>query len=572
METNAAVVNGDEVPYLRNNSKKNAQIEDILQNNNGVKDGSQEKLSFENNSNTDLSSDRSKSEDEILGRSMSMDKIRNRLQQMEKDLTEQVSHQVKEMISEVMEQLEKVQPEKLINDLFDESSKTNNKKKSSKPGSLPEKEFLSRNSPLTDLFKIKHIRAIYHIFIVIFIILFINTAVYDIVDTGSTNLGVNTIMIGFGKLNKVFCIWLGMMLTSLGVYLAFSFWANQRVQISPGSMKLKIWDYGWLISLIAYQISFIVFPVKALLEEDLPPASSLIILMEQVRLMMKIHAFVRSAAPRTLNFKPHTEKNGETTCPEFSKFLYFLFCPTLIYRDSYPRTNVIRWRFVLWHYTEVIIVVFAVVFLFERLLIPVFKQFGTNPLEPGTLVLSICGTMMPAILAFLSAFYCLLHSWMNASAELLRFADRMFYKDWWNATSYSVYFRTWNIVIHDWLYSYIYKDMYELVTRGNKIISTLTVFTVSAIFHEYILAFAFRFFYPALFVSFAGVSLSFVFLSRKIEKAGGNVFIWLTLCLGVGVNLSLYSMEFYARINCPAHPDKYLDLIIPRSWTCHNLT
>lgn len=53
-------------------------------------------------------------------------------------------------------------------------------------------------------------------------------------------------------------------------------------------------------------------------------------------MLMKSHAFVRSNAPRVLSFKPHSEKEG-ILCPGFSNFLYFMFAPTLVYRDNYPR-------------------------------------------------------------------------------------------------------------------------------------------------------------------------------------------------------------------------------------------
>jgi len=43
---------------------------------------------------------------------------------------------------------------------------------------------MARNSLLTDLFEIKHFQTIYNVFIVILIILFINTAVYDLVVVG----------------------------------------------------------------------------------------------------------------------------------------------------------------------------------------------------------------------------------------------------------------------------------------------------------------------------------------------------------------------------------------------------
>lgn len=31
-------------------------------------------------------------------------------------------------------------------------------------------------------------------------------------------------------------------------------------------------------------------------------------------------------------------------------------------------------------------------------------------------------------------------------------------QDWWNSTSFANYYRTWNVVVHDWLYYYMYRD------------------------------------------------------------------------------------------------------------------
>lgn len=49
---------------------------------------------------------------------------------------------------------------------------------------------------------------------------------------------------------------------------------------------------------------------------------------------MKVHSFVRNnaqeASSQTNNVHSRARK-------EFRKFLYFLFAPTLIYRDEYPR-------------------------------------------------------------------------------------------------------------------------------------------------------------------------------------------------------------------------------------------
>ncbi|XP_066595534.1 sterol O-acyltransferase 1 isoform X2 [Prorops nasuta] len=424
---------------------------------------------------------------------------------------------------------------------FHYSDKFRDKRKS-KDGCLPSKEFVTRNSLLTDLFETnEHIRTIYNIFIVILIILFINTIAYDILETNSASFGCSTIQKAFGKFSSVIYIWVIMQASTISTYAMFGLWGNRRLNFYPKSLLLKLWDYGWLTLLVCYQIGFIIFPVKAIFVEDLPQASSIIILMEQVRLLMKTHAYVRSAAPIFLGYKPHTE-NKKPKGPSFSQFWYFLFAPTLIYRNNYPRTKKIRWKIVAFCCIEVITVVFYIAFTFERFLVPVFQHFGTTPQSPKTLLCMVLSTLVPGILVFLCGFYCLLHSWMNASAELLKFADRLFYKDWWNATSYGMYYRTWNVVVHDWLYTYIYKDMYESVTNHNKIVSTCAVFFASAVFHEYILTVAFRFFFPVLLVMFGGA--------------------------GSGILLSLYSMEYYARINCPPHKDSITDFFLPRSLTC----
>jgi sterol O-acyltransferase len=83
-------------------------------------------------------------------------------------------------------------------------------------------------------------------------------------------------------------------------------------------------------------------------------------------------------------------------------------------------------------------------------------------------------------------------------------------QDWWNSTSFSAYYRTWNVVVHDWLYTYIYKDFSETLMPNNRIMPKLMVFAVSALFHEYVLTFAFRYFYPVLLLMFGGVGGEFI--------------------------------------------------------------
>jgi len=311
-----------------------------------------------------------------------------------------------------------------------------------------------------------------------------------------------------------------------------------------------------------------------MVENGLPPASSSIILMEQVRMLMKVHAFVRSNIPRAIKYsspRDDDDKSKHQACPDFSKFLYFLFAPTLVYRDQYPRNSQIRWHYVVSNFVQVVACLFYTYFVFVRFCVPVFHKFGQKPMSPKNLVLSVFSVMLPGMLVLLCGFFAILHSWLNAFAEMLRFADRMFYKDWWNSTTFANYYRTWNVVVHDWLYVYIYRDIYNLMKTTNshtRIIPKFAVFTVSALVHEYILAFAFRFFYPVLFFMFGNVGVLFIFVTDKRKERYWNVFMWVALFMGMGFLMSLYSMEYYARLNCPPNTDSFLDLFIPRSWTC----
>ena len=80
-----------------------------------------------------------------------------------------------------------------------------------------------------------------------------------------------------------------------------------------------------------------------------PVASALIIACEKVRLFMKIHSYVRETVPNVLAARrnPHYESiDAHLAIGDFNHYLYFLFCPTLIFRTSYPRTNRIHWYYV----------------------------------------------------------------------------------------------------------------------------------------------------------------------------------------------------------------------------------
>lgn len=124
------------------------------------------------------------------------------------------------------------------------------------------------------------------------------------------------------------------------------------------------------------------------------------------------------------------------------------------------------------------------------------------------------------------------------------------FQDWWTSTTYSRFHRTWNVLVYDFMYTYIYKDVYEHIIPNNKFAAKATVFLTSAIFHEVIVICAFKLFAPIMFVMFFGVS--FLLFSR-IDKDSSNLKMHLIQLfrhyLGVCIVFCFYAMEFHTRRN-----------------------
>lgn len=351
-------------------------------------------------------------------------------------------------------------------------------------------------------------------------------------------------------------------------------------------------------------MAFIILPVIFIFKYDLAPSSTAIVCLEQIRLIMKSHAFVRANVESALlsgeeceREKAHRRHRRSLTgdewfpvsacgdsvteeveitmsngipIPPFSQYLYFLFAPTLVYRSAYPRTPYIRWHFVTINLLQMGLCILYTYFIFARFCFAYFANFGRSEqfnFSLHQLITSSFGCMLPGALLLLINFYALLHCWLNAFAELLRFGDRLFYKDWWNSVTFSAYYRTWNVVVHDWLYTYVYRDVYAISGRNRRILAQTAVFMLSAIVHEYILTLVYRFFYPVLFVIFGGAGFAIANLRGRSKL--WNIGLWAGLFMGMGILMCLYSMEWYARKNCPP-AQGLVDLFIPRSWFCGN--
>ena len=56
-------------------------------------------------------------------------------------------------------------------------------------------------------------------------------------------------------------------------------------------------------------------------------------------------------------------------------------------------------------------------------------------------------------------------------------------------------------------------------------------------------------------------------LPQRTQNNAFNVFIWASLFVGLGMQMCLYSIEWYARQNCPQSVVSYLSFSIRRSFS-----
>lgn len=267
--------------------------------------------------------------------------------------------------------------------------------------------------------------------------------------------------------------------------------------------------------------------------------------------------------------QPHITIGDTQT--ELGRFFYFLFAPTLIYRDHYPRSgNQIRWIQALVHFLNMLGVLAYMFLIFQSFCIPSFSDTTCHPGDVKAFVNSVMQSMVPGMAVLIMMFYGVLHTWLNLWAELLRFGDRRFYEDWWNARSFASYYRKWNMVVHEFLFYYMYQDAIRFsLGKWSKGMAMALVFIVSSIIHEQIIACAIGFWYPVLLLMFGGPGVIFVKIAESNSRMS-NVFLWLMLSVGMGLLLVLYSREWFARYG--HHPVEYplmnegLMIFVPRSF------
>ncbi|XP_063914649.1 sterol O-acyltransferase 1-like isoform X1 [Zophobas morio] len=409
-----------------------------------------------------------------------------------------------------------------------------------------EKKFMIRNSLLTDIFEHPQTRNLYKIYVLVFAVLGVHTVGKEYAATGRVTFGFPFIVKGFFNLDKVIFFWLCCFASVCAVFYVFKIWSSLRARAKGG----KVTVFNWLgaTCLALYYVYSFKMATHAVRHFNLQVAGVLIVTLEQIRFLMKVHAFIRS------------KTSEEPSRLSFSNYLYFLFAPTLIYRDAYPRTNSINWKFVTQCLLESISAMFVIALIITNTY-PSPERWARK-FTINDVLFDMADKIILVPLYAMSMFFLVFHSVQNLFAEILQFGDRLFYLDWWNERSFNSWLTKWNKIVRDWLYYYVYRDFKEHVC-DNVLLARLVVFLLSFGVHEWVMSCCIGGFFPYMFIIFMvmALPLSYFQLPKNIIS---EVVMWLIGIFAMEVGIVVYVLEWDTLSKNPLINPTLWESLVPR--------
>ena len=166
-----------------------------------------------------------------------------------------------------------------------------------------------------------------------------------------------------------------------------------------------------------------------------------------------------------------------------------------------------------------------------------------DDLAVAVLVERVMALAVPTLFVWILMFVALFELWLSIVAEVTRFGDRLFYRDWWNARKFDDYWRLWNLPVHNWLVRHVFFPCLNLGL--NKAAATAVVFVVSAALHELLVSapchLARCYAFAGMMTQVPLIGLTNLLDEKMPASRAGNVLFWLVFCVvGQPMCLILY--------------------------------
>jgi sterol O-acyltransferase len=219
-------------------------------------------------------------------------------------------------------------------------------------------------------------------------------------------------------------------LLSFFVYFSFLAWVVCYRRVGTAA------SYLFLLLLVACVLVSRRLVFVTVFDLELHAAGRITCCIQLLILCMKWISFIHENAYKVLYPWKKDDETGpavwfegqmEPQIGSFSSYVYFLFCPVLLYRDRYPRKPRNLYKAFSYFCQFVFLVWVCYVILFE---------FGMpQSMHRDDIRQVAVQNVFLGFLLLLCAHVFMLHCWTNCWAEITGFADCNFYEAWWNAES-----------------------------------------------------------------------------------------------------------------------------------------
>ncbi|KAJ1500455.1 hypothetical protein HMI54_010821 [Coelomomyces lativittatus] len=218
-------------------------------------------------------------------------------------------------------------------------------------------------------------------------------------------------------------------------------------------------------------------------------------------------------------------------------YIHYLSIPTLVYALEYPRTSSFRFSYFLKKIIGMVGIIFLLYITIEHYVAPMLHS-----MHKMTIWETLVELWFPFMTCYLLIFFLIFDCICNAVAEITRFADRNFYDDWWNSTSFDQFARKWNRPVHAFLRRHVYLESIQ-THRLHKSSASYITFFYSSILHELVMVMiSKRVLFYLFILQMTQIPLIWFSRTRWIQQNPilANAFFWFSMFSGPPLLAILY--------------------------------
>ncbi|KAH3743256.1 Cytoplasmic dynein 1 intermediate chain 1 [Pelomyxa schiedti] len=270
------------------------------------------------------------------------------------------------------------------------------------------------------------------------------------------------------------------------------------------------------------------------LKPDYSPVLAACVLCQGFVFITKGHSYFM------LNVLSPDHKGKEAT--SVWSYYDYMILPTLLWQPPFRRVVSRRWWFISKNIFLTFGSLFVLYIVISHAIAPTIAAFPEHGIIRTWLAMQA-----PCLLLFFLAFYGVLHCLLNLVSEMVLYADRCFYQDWWKATNFGDWTKKWNKSVQVWISSFYI--MLQTNFRLRKSTALIVTFIVSSCWHDFILGICFKQLgfwtigFMALLLIFNTVTRTKFF--KKMGPTAGNVILWGCLLTGFPMLIMSYSLCLY---------------------------